>query len=126
MGQVAWPSSRKASHHLISSLVDLADDLRAERLVAPVRERDPAAQRGLVALRDSMRIRSRRSGEIEDGGKTVGERFDQLLMRIMIPLRIERFFDRRTEAFGQARAEDLAVRDRARSDGHVLDHAPAA
>jgi hypothetical protein len=37
-------------------------------------------------------------------------------MRIMIPLSIERFFDRCTETFGQARAEDLAVRDRASPD----------
>ena len=34
----------------------------------------------------------------------------------MIPLSIERFFDRCTKPFGQACAEDLAVRDRARSD----------
>jgi hypothetical protein len=41
-------------------------------------------------------------------------------MRIMIPLSIERFFDRRTEPFGQASAEDLAVRDRASPDRQAL------
>src|SRR6266513_211671 len=36
--------------------VDLADDLRAERLIAPVRERDPTAERGLVPFRNSLNL----------------------------------------------------------------------
>lgn len=100
-------------------VVDLADDLRAERLVAPVRESDPAAQRRLIALREHAYPLIDIAKE-EDGGKNLGERFDKLLMRSMLPLPIQRFFNRRTEAFGQARAENLAVRDLARSDCHVL------
>jgi hypothetical protein len=84
-----------------------------------VRERDPTAERGLVPFRNSLNLLTQ-IWRGKDGGEAAGERIDQLLMRIMIPLSIERFFDRCTEPFGQARAEDLAVRDCARSDGHVL------
>ncbi len=33
-------------------LVDLLDDLCAERVVAPVRQREPSAERGLVLIHD--------------------------------------------------------------------------
>ena len=72
-----------------------------------------------------MRIRSSTIRKGEDGGETVGERFDQLLLRIMLPLRIERFFNRRAEAFGQARAENLAVRDLCEIQWPRAGHVPA-
>ena len=116
---MAWPSSRKASHHLISSLLiwpTICVPSVSSHQCESVIQRPSAAwspfRNGLNPLTQIWRGK--------DGSERPASESIRLLMRIMIPLGIERFVDRRTESFGQARAEDLAVSDRARSDGHVL------
>ena len=99
-------------------IVDLLNDLRAERVVAPVGEREPTAQRGLIVFGDGADppVADPETSGLSQPGR---EPVDQLVRGIR-QLIVERLDDGRTESLSQTGAQDLAMCDRAGSDGEVF------
>ena len=99
-------------------LVDLLDDLCAKRLVAPVRQREPSAESGLVLLHDfsdSIVQRKRKKYLLQLTGKCVDQRPVGIIQLI-----IKRFHRRSTKSLSQTGAQDGAVRNGVGSDGDML------
>ena len=114
-GRVSFVQKRFAPFDQL--IVDLSDDLRPKRVVAPMRECEPMSQRRFVALYDRTNpITQILKGE--DGLQAPRNLLDPLIHRIE-ELCIERLHGRRTEAVDQTGLQDVVVCDPAQSDIHV-------
>src|SRR5690349_20234442 len=90
-------------------LVDLLNDLCAERVVAPVRKREPSAKRGLVLINDfsdPIIQRKRKKYLLQLTGKCVDQRPVGIIQLI-----IKRLHRRSTKSLSQTGAQDGAVRN---------------
>ena len=98
-------------------IVDLLDNLRAQRVVTPVRKGNPASKSRLIAFHNVADPLAQVSRS-EDARQLGRELVDEFFGRIG-EFNLERLDTRVAEPLGQTGSQDLAMRELMRSDEHL-------